>query len=153
MKTVFTMGHGDRSLDNLLDCLNSFDIEVLADVRSWPASRHHPHFDRTNLEPAITAAGRLYRFFGRELGGLRSEGYETHMETDLFREGFGRLLTLAGHSTVVIFCAERDPAGCHRRHLSTRLEGQGFAVRHIVDPGRELLPGERPGDQGTLFPF
>ena len=152
-KEVFTIGHSSRSLDELFECLRSFDIAILADVRSWPASRHHPQFDRAQLEAAATAEGFLYRFLGRELGGLRAEGYEAHMETDLFREGLDRLVGLTRDSAVAMLCAEREPAGCHRRHLARALEERGYTVRHIVDAGRELLPGERPGDQGTLFPL
>ncbi len=125
----------------------------MADVRSWPRSRHHPQFDRETLEPALTAAGFLYRFLGRELGGFRSAGYEAHMETALFRDGIRKIEALAGEALTVLLCAERDPAACHRRHIADRLVEAGFTVDHIVGPDRILLPGERPGDQGTLFPL
>ena len=150
-ETVFTIGHGDRTLENLVESLRSFGVATVVDVRSYPASRAHPHFGREALEPALTAEGFLYRWLGRELGGFRQVGYETHMETDLFAEGIERLAAIATDSPTAILCAERDPAGCHRRFIATTLESRNMTIRHIVDPDRHLLPGERPEDQGTLF--
>ena len=56
-RTVHTLGHGARTFDELIDCLRSFEISVVVDVRSYPASRHHPHFDRDALEPALAREG------------------------------------------------------------------------------------------------
>jgi uncharacterized protein (DUF488 family) len=150
---VYTLGHGDRELPEFLECLESFEIRVVADVRSYPASRKFPRFSREALEPAVAAAGLSYRWLGRELGGFRPEGYGAHMETELYREGFARLREIAREAPTCLLCAERDPAGCHRRHLARALEERGLTVRHIVSPGRVLLPGEGPEDQGTLFPL
>jgi uncharacterized protein (DUF488 family) len=150
---IFTIGHGDRTLSELTECLSAFEVRTVADVRSWPRSRHLPHFDRDALEPALTSAGFLYRFLGRELGGFRSTGYEAHMETNLFKEGIKKLKALAKESPTAFLCSERDPAGCHRRHIAEVLKQQGFTVEHIVRPGQILLPGERPDDQGTLVPL
>jgi uncharacterized protein (DUF488 family) len=149
--TVYGLGHGDRSSEDLLECLRSFDILVVADVRSYPSSRRHPRFDRDEMERAISAAGLVYRWLGRELGGYRPEGYEAYMRTAPFRDGIERLSALARRDPTVFLCAERDPAGCHRRFIALELVARGFAVEHIVEPGRALLPGERPEDQGTLF--
>ncbi len=152
-RRIYTIGHGDRTLPEFTVCLRSFGIHTVVDVRSWPRSRRQPQFDREALEPALTSAGFLYRFLGRELGGFRSTGYEAHMETDLFREGLRRLEALAKEAVTVFLCAERDPAGCHRRHIAEQFTRKGFVVDHIVMPGQILLPGERPDDQGTLFPL
>ena len=57
--TVYSLGHGDRSSENLLECLESFAVRVLADVRSYPSSRRHPQFDRDELERAVTEAGSV----------------------------------------------------------------------------------------------
>lgn len=149
--TVYSLGHGERTADGLLECLRSFSILTVADVRSWPASRRLPWFDRERLEPRLAAEGLAYRWLGRELGGFRTDGYEAHMETDLFRSGIDRLALLAKSAPTAFLCAERDPVACHRRFISRVLAEWGFLVEHIVDPGLLLLPGERPGDQGTLF--
>lgn len=152
-RTVFTLGHGDRTLEDLLECLRSFPIEAVADVRSFPASRRQPWFSREELEPRLVKEGFAYRWFGPELGGFRAEGYEPHMKSDAFADGLARLAALAEEKPTAILCAERDPAGCHRRFLARALADRGFTIRHVVDPGRTLLPGEGPEDQGTLFPL
>jgi uncharacterized protein (DUF488 family) len=148
---LYTVGHGDRTLEDLVECLRSFDVVTVVDVRSYPASRHHPQFGREALEPALTTLGFTYRWLGKELGGFRSEGYEAHMETGLFREGLTRLLALAREATTAILCAERNPAECHRRHIAEAFAAEGMEVGHILAPGRLMEPGERPEDQGTLF--
>jgi uncharacterized protein (DUF488 family) len=150
---IYSIGHGDRTTEDLIACLRSFEISVVADVRSWPRSRHHTHFDREQLEPALTTAGYLYRWLGPELGGFRPTGYEAHMKTDLFAAGIRKLAALGRDAVTAFLCAERDPTGCHRRHIARVLADRSFAVEHIVAPGQVLLPGERPGDQGTLFPI
>jgi uncharacterized protein (DUF488 family) len=148
---LFTVGHGNRTFEQLVACLRSFEVETVVDVRSYPASRHHPHFTRDELEPALVSKGFTYRWLGKELGGFRTEGYETHMESELFREGLSRLLAIAAQSKTAILCAERNPADCHRLHIASAAETSGVEVAHIVDEGRLLQPGERPEDQGELF--
>jgi uncharacterized protein (DUF488 family) len=150
---IFTLGHGDRDLPEFLDCLVSFGIEVAADVRSWPESRRHPRFDRDLLEAAIAGRGLRYRWLGDGLGGLRSKGFLAHMETRLFSDSLRHLEEMARESPVAIFCAERHPAECHRRHIAAALGADGFLVHHIEAP-HHLYP--EPGDgagQPTLFPL
>jgi uncharacterized protein (DUF488 family) len=148
---LYSIGHGNRSFEELVACLRSFEVTTVVDVRSYPASRHHPQFSREVLEPALVSEGFTYRWLGKELGGFRSEGYEVHMETPLFRDGLHRLLAMARESATVVLCAERSPADCHRRHIAAAAERAGVGVAHILDEGRLLEPGERPEDQGNLF--
>ena len=148
---LYTVGHGNRTFEELVACLRSFEIATVVDVRSYPASRHHPHFSREEFEPALVSEGFTYRWLGRELGGFRSEGYGAHMETELFREGLARLLTIAGESATVILCAERSPTDCHRRHLAVAVEAAGVEVGHVLSEGRLMQPGDHPEDQGELF--
>ncbi len=152
-KLIYTVGHGSRSIEEFLACLSSFGVRAIVDARQWPSSRHHPHFTREELEPSLSRAGVRYRWLGKELGGRRPQGYAEHMRTTLFLEGLDRLDAIAEAVPTAVMCAERDPAACHRRHIATVLERRGFGVRHIIDPDRLLLPGERPEDQGTLFPL
>jgi uncharacterized protein (DUF488 family) len=144
---VYTIGHGDRPLEELVECLRSFEVGVVADVRSWPGSRRHPRFDRDSLEAALARHGLRYRWLGEGLGGLRPEGYEAHMQTRVFAEALRVLLGIVPTETVALLCAERDPAACHRRHIAAALVAAGCAVHHIDGPGR-LFPA-----QPTLFPL
>ena len=42
--TVYTIGHSTRTLDAFLALLHAHQISQLADVRTVPKSRRHPHF-------------------------------------------------------------------------------------------------------------
>ena len=45
---IYTIGHSTRSLVEFLDMLQSFDIKILADIRSLPGSRKFPQIDKEN---------------------------------------------------------------------------------------------------------
>ena len=44
MKTLYTIGHSTRTIEQFLDLLKSYDIQELVDVRTVPKSRHNPQF-------------------------------------------------------------------------------------------------------------
>ena len=67
---IWTIGHSTRELADLVRLLQVHGIQRLADVRSFPASRRHPHFSRAQLEISLPAAGIAYRWMP-ELGGMR----------------------------------------------------------------------------------
>src|SRR5262245_31568503 len=70
MPRIFTIGHSTRSFEELVDLLRAHGVLQLADIRSFPGSRRHPHFARTALETSLPAAGIAYRWM-RGLGGMR----------------------------------------------------------------------------------
>src|SRR3990172_10872421 len=68
--TVHTIGHSTRTIEAFLALLKSHAIELLADVRRWPASRRYPHFHREALSSSLADAGVAYIWRG-DLGGFR----------------------------------------------------------------------------------
>ena len=54
---VYAIGHSSRSAESFLEMLRHYDITCLVDVRRYPGSRRHPHFNRGTLE----ARGRGYQ--------------------------------------------------------------------------------------------
>jgi uncharacterized protein (DUF488 family) len=48
-RTIHSIGHSTRALERLVELLKAHRIESLVDVRRWPASRRHPHFNRDTL--------------------------------------------------------------------------------------------------------
>jgi nucleoid DNA-binding protein len=70
--TVYTVGHSTRSLDDFLALLAAHGVAGIADVRSYPASRRHPHFARAALAEALAAGERI------ELRGFGSFGVRHH---------------------------------------------------------------------------
>ena len=68
--TIYTIGHSTRALDDFLALLAAHDIRQLADVRTIPKSRRHPHFAGDLLSASLHEAGIEYCHFAA-LGGLR----------------------------------------------------------------------------------
>ena len=103
---VYTIGHSTRSLDEFVELLRVHGIGRLADVRTVPRSRRHPHFSAEALGRSLPAIGIEYRHFPG-LGGLRKprrdsrngawrhegfRGYADYMETGEFREALTDLI-------------------------------------------------------------
>ena len=147
---IWTVGHSTRSLKEFIETLDSFEIKVLADVRSFPGSRRYPHFNREQLKASLAAAGLEYQHFP-ELGGRRHvqadslniawrnesfRGYADYMETDHFREGIGRLISVASSGRTAIMCAEAVWWRCHRSLISDYLKANSVEVTHIMATGK-----------------
>jgi uncharacterized protein (DUF488 family) len=147
---IFTIGHGNRPIEELLALLKEAGIECLVDVRAYPASRRHPQFAREALERSLARAGIRYVWEGKALGGrrrpskdsrhvaLRSpafRAYADHMEGAEFRAGAARLVDLSRSTRVSVMCAERLPWQCHRFLISDFLVASGERVCHLVGEG------------------
>ena len=164
---AYTIGHSTRSLADLIAALKAAGVTAVADIRRFPRSRRHPHFNSENLAPALAGAGILYRHFPG-LGGrrpARKDGKPSHnllwrepafrnfadyAETPEFRAAFAELKALAASRPTAILCAEAVWWRCHRRIVADYLIAAGFKVVHIFDaekrepatltPGAEALP-------------
>jgi uncharacterized protein (DUF488 family) len=68
---AFTVGHGIRPLDELIETLRESDVQTLVDVRRFPGSRRNPQFNQGPLRGALDPAGIVYRH-AVELGGRRT---------------------------------------------------------------------------------
>ena len=145
---VYTVGHGNRPLEELITLLQQAGISCLIDVRAFPGSRRHPHFGRDELERSLPDAGITYVWEGASLGGRRRprpdsphvalrnasfRAYADHMESADFRAGVERLLARARETRVAVMCAERLPWQCHRYMISDYLVAQDVEVRHLID--------------------
>src|SRR5687767_3921372 len=107
---VYTIGHSTRSLDEFVELLRAHRIGRLADIRTVPRSRRHPHFSAEALGRSLPAIGIEYRHFPG-LGGLRKprrdsrngawrhagfRGYADYMETREFRDALTDLIWWSG---------------------------------------------------------
>src|SRR4051795_13242707 len=68
---VYTIGHGTRPAQELVETLRGASVETLVDVRRFPGSRRHPQFNRDALAETVAAAGIAY-VHAVELGGRLS---------------------------------------------------------------------------------
>lgn len=60
--SIFTIGHSNHPLEQFLALLAQHEVEALADIRRFPGSRKHPHFNRDNLAAALQKTGVEYRW-------------------------------------------------------------------------------------------
>jgi uncharacterized protein (DUF488 family) len=141
---IFTIGHGARPIDELLECLAEAGVQTLVDVRRFPGSRRHPQFNRDALERTLEESGFAYRH-AEALGGRRSggaefdcirvaafRGYAAWMRTEEFAEGLAEALLEA---EPCLMCAETLWWQCHRRLIAELLEARGHEVMHLLRPG------------------
>jgi uncharacterized protein (DUF488 family) len=157
---VCTIGHSTRSFDQVLGMLRAHDVTALVDVRSFPASRKHPQWNRSAIVDALPAE-ISYRWI-RDLGGRRHtpagtpsvndawevkafRDYADYMAGAQFRAGRDELLAVARQARVAIMCSEAVPWRCHRRLITDALIVAGVEVTHIMS-----LTAVRPS---TLTPF
>ncbi|HUP19015.1 MAG TPA: DUF488 domain-containing protein [Gemmatimonadota bacterium] len=124
-------------------------IEQVADVRRYPASRRHPHFNREVLEEVLPARGVRYRWFeplgGRRAGlperespnlGIETDGFRGYADYALGGEFQAALAGLTGWmegGRTAILCAELLWWQCHRRLIADQLVARGGTVYHVRD--------------------
>ena len=145
---VFTVGHGVRPLEELVETLAGANVKTLVDVRRFPGSRRNPQFYQGSLRDALEAAGIAYRH-AVELGGRRSgepgeekftcirvaafRSYAARMGTAEWQEALARALA---EPAPCFMCAETAWQRCHRRFIAELLTAQGDRVVHLIGPGR-----------------
>lgn len=145
---IFTVGHSNRSLPEFIDILRSAEIETLIDVRRFPASRRHPHFNAGPLKQDLTLVGIAYRHIP-ELGGYREppverpspndawppgflRNYADYAMTATFRAALHRLRQTLQPRTALM-CAEKSWADCHRQIIADHLIANGHSIVHMID--------------------
>jgi len=149
--TLLTVGHGTLAAGAFASLVTTAGIEVIVDVRSFPASRRHPQFGRDAMERWLADAGVEYRWEPR-LGGRRRprpdsphgalrvpafRGYADHMETPEFQAALTDMLTGADREHTSVMCAESVWWRCHRRLLAdAAVLLRGASVEHLFHDGR-----------------
>ena len=68
-KIIWTIGHSIRSLEKFMGMLNSFNIELVADIRSYPGSRKFPQFNQEALVISLPQNNIGYVHL-KNLGGI-----------------------------------------------------------------------------------
>jgi uncharacterized protein (DUF488 family) len=145
-RRIWTIGHSKRSIEELVETLEAYGIDLLADVRRFPNSRKNSQFNQNELASELRAAGIDYIGFP-ELGGRRQprldshntawrnasfRGYADYMETKDYEAGIERLIDAANRHQVAIMCAEAVWWRCHRGLISDYLKALGIEVIHIM---------------------
>jgi uncharacterized protein (DUF488 family) len=145
MTAIHTIGHSNHDIEAFIALLQSHGVTAIADVRSHPASRRFPQFDRKALRASLEGAGVRYVFLGEGLGARpRDLVCYTNGSADFgkiraslaFVEAMTRLRRGADEFRICLMCAERDPADCHRTWLVAQtLHDGGATIDHILADG------------------
>lgn len=151
MKSIYTIGHSTRPIEEFIELLKSHDITQLVDIRTIPKSRHNPQYGQEALQQSMEEAGIAYVYL-KALGGLRSSSkdsindawrnksfrnYADYMQTEAFAKGMDELIALATEKTTAIMCAEAVPWRCHRSLVSDALLARGIESCEIISGSSE----------------
>lgn len=168
--TIYSIGHGNKSANDLVNELKSFNIKFLLDIRSKPYSKWSPHFNKDKIEKELAQHDIKYVFIGDHLGGLPEDRtcydingkviYDRIKEKDFFKEGLKRLITANEKGVLIaIMCSESNPLQCHRSKLigAELLSNENISVKHIVAVNKvksqEMVMGEITKGAGTVDLF
>jgi len=148
-RTVHTVGHSTRAIETFVSLLETHAIQLIVDVRRWPASRRYPHFNREALASSLNSNGVDYLWRG-DLGGFRKpssespntawrvgafRAYADFMLTEEFEQIIRAVENTATTKRIALMCAEAVPWRCHRQLLADTFLVRGWSVRHIMDDG------------------
>ena len=143
---LYSIGHSNKSVDELIEELRFYGIKYLIDVRPMPYSRYHQQFNREMLKKDINDTGDIiYGYMGDVIGGLPSRpehddcytndkvDYGKIRKMPFFINGIDRLVKAneQGFPTCIM-CSEGDPHMCHRSKLiGEALRDRGIILQHI----------------------
>ncbi len=152
-RQIFTIGHSTRTWDDFVAILKSHNIQALADVRRFPGSRRHPHFNAGAMKDALPRDAIQYLPMPA-LGGRRPaqpdspntawrnasfRGYADYMRTPEFLSALDSLQSIASEKPTAFMCAEALPWQCHRSLIADALLIRGWEVLDIYD-ARQIKP-------------
>lgn len=143
--TIFTIGYSVLEINEFIEILKKFKIDVLADVRSQPFSRHKPEYNKHSLSKFLNKENIKYIFLGEECGARISNlecyingkaNYSLIANTDSFKNCLNRIKKGMKKYNICLMCAEKDPINCHRTILICRnLRFNNFDIKHIIAKG------------------
>ena len=167
---IMTIGHSTRPPEQFIGLLQAHGVTAVADVRTVPRSRRHPHYSRDALPGLLASHGIAYEHFPG-LGGLRKprpdskntawrhpsfRAYADHMQSGEFRQALEDLLAFARKFFPAVMCAEAQWWQCHRQLVADALVARGIDVRHIMSPSsappHQLTPFARLDGQNVHYP-
>ncbi len=153
---IYTIGHSNAPAARVVALLREQQIDLLVDVRSIPASRYAPQFNRRAFVRTLAEAGVRYAYMGDRLGGrprdpacykngilprgradyLNLVDYANVAARPWYQRAVRDLMHMARARRTAIMCSEEDPRRCHRLHLIAQtLTTSGIAVYHIRHRG------------------
>lgn len=167
--TIYSIGHGNKKIEDFIKELKTFEVHFLLDIRSKPFSKWNPQFNQNELKFKLEKNGIKYVFVGDTLGGLPEDRscydyngkvvYDLIKEKDFFKEGLERLTTANEKQIkLAIMCSESKPEECHRSKLiGQELLKKKISLKHIVSDklvkSQEMVMAELTKGKGTVDLF
>ncbi len=128
---IYSIGHGNKELKQLVKELADLPVDILVDVRSRPGSKFHPQFNRAFMLPIVEENGIKYMYRGKNLGGLDENVYREEVLDEMTK------LVKSGKK-VALMCSETSPAKCHRFRagepgiaLEPEFAKRGLTMEHL----------------------
>lgn len=146
MKTLYSIGHSNRSIKELIDKLQENKITDLVDVRTYPTSKYNPQYKKEQLKKFIENAGIKYHWRGRNLGGLAGNVKFNETITAILKN-------ISEERRFCVMCSEARHQDCHRSDtIEKEVIKQGGEMYHL----RWLSKAERDKielgiSQGNIF--
>ena len=146
LKTIYTIGYGNRTIEQFITLLKQYKILYVADIRSSAYSKYNPDFSHALLKHSLREHGLGYVFMGEQLGGRPKDNdcytdgkvdYSKLGQADFYKQGLRRLNTaLEKRLPVALMCSEQKPEMCHRSKLiGETLSDRNLNVWHIDENG------------------
>ena len=155
---LYTIGHSAHPIQKFIALLKIHQIEILVDVRSVPASRWHPQYNKAALHKVLTENQIGYAFAGQQLGGRPKDptcyepeafvekgtkhpkaNFNEMMKRAWFVQGIADLVDQISKGRITILCSEENPLRCHRHELIARYLREAYPnvkVQHIRGDGK-----------------
>jgi uncharacterized protein (DUF488 family) len=139
---IYSIGHSTHPISYFLELLHAYGVNCVVDVRSLPASRFNPQYNKKALARTLEENGIVYHHFGEEFGArqtdpglLNEEGrvdFQKMRESMKFKKAVAQLkLDTERGSVIALMCSESEPLNCHRfSMISPALHD--FEIRHIL---------------------
>ena len=155
---LFTIGYSGFSINEFIETLKNYSINVVIDVRSVAYSERYPTYNKDSLKEVLNANGILYRNYAKEFGARQDDprfynqdGYldfELFSRSEQFKSGVEKIVKgcKLGYQ-FALMCAEKRPIQCHRAILVSRaFYNLGFSVIHFLPENKyttqEMLENE-----------
>ncbi len=141
--SIFSIGHGNKVIQQFIEELKAYEIEYVFDVRSKPYSKFNHFYNQNVLEAELAEHNITYVFMGEYLGGLPTDiscyvegkvDYRKIREKSFFKHGINILKEANDEGLkIALMCSESKPEECHRSKLiGQELLNNGIVIKHII---------------------
>jgi uncharacterized protein (DUF488 family) len=165
---LWSVGHSTLAFADFVALLGAHDVRQIADIRTVPKSRRHPHFRAHSLVRTLPEAGIAYAHLP-QLGGFRRaiegspntawrnasfRGYADYTRSEEFSAGLADLRDHAARTSTAMMCSEAVWWRCHRRLVADQLVIARDEVWHVTSQRKaaahQLTPFAVVGDDGQI---